>query len=225
VGAFFLSPAVESTSHIDVTDRPQAQPDTLPPPPGEDDVYSAETRVDPLPKELLELMRSSRAEAAKSKAEAPPAASSTAKTPVVPPPPPVPRPSRPGAAAPPPSAKAAPEDAATAVPRSEDFADFGYTEESTEPTLDKPIRYINKAREMAGLEALKEPAAKEPPAPVSAPQPVAQDAALPEPLPSSDIKPTDDELGTRRGIPFPLLLLLVVIVAALAAWLVSALIK
>jgi hypothetical protein len=44
----------------------QQQPDTVPPPPGEDDVYSAETRVGPLPKDLLESLRAIR------RAEAPP---------------------------------------------------------------------------------------------------------------------------------------------------------
>lgn len=129
------------------------------------------------------------------------------------------------AKAPPASKPTPPKAEAAAPPRGDhDFVDFGYTEESTEPTLDKPIRYINKAREMAGLEALKEPV-KEVAAPVSAPQPAAEEPALPAPLPEGDDKPSAEELGTRRGIPFPALLLLVVIVAALAAWLVSSLMK
>jgi hypothetical protein len=119
------------------------QPDTRPPPPGEEDLYSAETRVGPLPKALLESLRAiHRAE------EAPEISTNQDEL------------ETPAADAPvedrlleeamPPS-DAAPISVPARSMTSEDLLlnpgvpDLeGTDSESTEPTFDKPIRFIKR---------------------------------------------------------------------------------
>lgn len=118
------------------------QPDTVPPPPGEEDLYSAETRVGPLPEDLLESLRAIR------RAEAPPEIETnqdeldgTAETEA----------HEPAAEEPIPPSDAAPISVPARSMTSEDLLlhpgvpDLeGTDSESTEPTFDKPIRFIKR---------------------------------------------------------------------------------
>jgi hypothetical protein len=121
----------------------QQQPDTRPPPPGEEDLYSAETRVGPLPKDLLESLRAIR------RAEEPPEIETNQdelETPAA----------ETASEDPPPDEVMPPSDAAPiSVPaRSMTSEDLmlhpgvpdleGTDAESTEPTFDKPIRFIKR---------------------------------------------------------------------------------
>lgn len=124
----------------------QQQPDTRPPPPGEADLYSAETRVGPLPKALLESLRAIR------RAEAPPEIETNqdepqdqpSETAVAPPEEPVREEIMP-------PSDAAPISVPARSMTSEDLLlepgvpDLEGTDaESTEPTFDKPIRFIKR---------------------------------------------------------------------------------
>lgn len=116
------------------------QPDTRPPPPGEEDLYSAETRVGPLPKDLLESLRALR------RAEEPPEIETNQDEPDQDD---EPEPRVAEDAMPP--SEAAPISVPARSMTSEDLLlhpgvpDLEGTEsESTEPTFDKPIRFIKR---------------------------------------------------------------------------------
>jgi hypothetical protein len=118
------------------------QPDTRPPPPGEADIYNAETRVGPLPKDLLESLRAIR------RAEAPPEIETNQDEPDLGL---EPEPFAP-ANDPMPASDAAPISVPARSMTSEDLLlhpgvpDLeGSESESTEPTFDKPIRFIKRA--------------------------------------------------------------------------------
>ncbi|NUP06165.1 MAG: hypothetical protein HOW73_08915 [Polyangiaceae bacterium] len=121
--------------------------DTVPPPQGEEDVYQAATRVGPVPADLLEIVRASAANLAAEEAEAralePAKPAATERTPSMPE-------AEALASGVRPSQRSQPAD---------EVPDVSYENESTEPTLDKPIRYIDRAKAAA---AAKEAAAPKP---------------------------------------------------------------
>ncbi len=113
----------------------ETQPDTVPPPPGEDDAYSAETRVGALPQGLLDALREIRAEESAAQGRDDPPSSEA------------------------PVSVAAPDEGPPlSVPAhsqgSEDLAARAAEadeNDSTEPTLDKPIRYLKRQESKAVL--------------------------------------------------------------------------
>lgn len=177
--------------------------DTVPPPPGEDDAYSAQTRVEALPEGLLEMLRGS---GEPSKAAEP-----------APKPKPAPEPKRP--------TPAAPSSARASVPRLDEVPDVSSGDDSTEPTLDKPVRFILQAaaqREAAEAAKVGEEeltVARAPDAGAAA----REDRAAPERSAASEDRDELARLAGKRPLPAWVLAAVVgVVIVLAAAWLALA---